>query len=269
VTRVLSGAAMLVLAAAAVGFAPAVVFLVAAEILLLLAALEFERLARASGFAFPRGLSVTIAAVLCALCSRLVMPWDVPLDAFLIGALASTAIFGLAVWRQDTGVMGPVAAVLLPALYLGLPIGAIVATREVYGPPILFLLVLTVVISDTSQYYAGRLLGRHRLAPAISPNKTVEGAIGGLAGGIAFLTVAGRWWLPGMSTLFCVTLGSAVVVFGIAGDLFESVLKRRAGVKDSGSWIPGHGGVLDRIDALLFAAPVYFFLLKQAGVPDL
>jgi phosphatidate cytidylyltransferase len=122
--------------------------------------------------------------------------------------------------------------------------------------------MLTVMVSDTAQYYTGRLFGTRPLAPAISPKKTVEGAVGGFVFGTALFVSAGAWWVPGMPILFRIGLGLAVVALGIGGDLFESMLKRSAGVKDSSALIPGHGGVLDRIDALLFAAPVYYIVLK-------
>jgi phosphatidate cytidylyltransferase len=121
---------------------------------------------------------------------------------------------------------------------------------------------LTVMVSDTAQYYSGRLFGRRPLAAAISPRKTIEGAVGGFVFGAIILTVAGAWWLPGIPPAFRALLGVAIVALGIAGDLFESMLKRSAGVKDSSALIPGHGGVLDRIDALLFAAPIYYVVLK-------
>jgi phosphatidate cytidylyltransferase len=156
-----------------------------------------------------------------------------------------------------------VSATLFPALYIGLPIAALIGIRTLGGPRVLFLLMLTVMVSDTSQYYTGRLFGRRPLAPAVSPNKTVEGAVGGLVLGTALFTLVGMWWLPALPTGFRVLLGLTLVALGIAGDLFESMLKRSAGVKDSSALIPGHGGVLDRIDALLFAAPVYYIVLKH------
>ena len=118
-------------------------------------------------------------------------------------------------------------------------------------------------MSDTAQYYAGRAFGRTLLAPAISPKKTVAGAVGGFVCGAALLTVAGAWWLSAVPALLRAMLGAAIVLLGIAGDLFESMLKRSAGVKDSSTLIPGHGGILDRIDALLFAAPIYYVVLKH------
>jgi len=156
------------------------------------------------------------------------------------------------------------AAMMLLWFLAALPIGALVATREAEGPAVLFLLMVTVITSDTAQYYSGRAFGRRMLAPVISPKKTVEGAVGGFVCGALILVVAGAWWLPALAIAFRALLGVALVALGVAGDLFESMLKRSAGVKDSSTIIPGHGGVLDRIDALLFAAPVYYIVLKYA-----
>ena len=116
-------------------------------------------------------------------------------------------------------------------------------------------MMLTVFVSDTAQSYTGRAFGRRPLAPAISPKKTIEGALGGFVAGGVFLALAGGWWLPSVPLPLRVALGVTVVALGIVGDLFESMLKRSAGVKDSSALIPGHGGVLDRIDALLSPHP--------------
>ena len=159
----------------------------------------------------------------------------------------------------------PLALALLTAIvYIALPLAALVQIRLIAGPEAVFLVMLTIMISDTAQYYVGRAFGRRRLAPAISPKKTVEGAIGGLVFGTVGLIVIGAWWAPQWGIATRLVLGLAVVALGIAGDLFESFLKRRAGVKDSSALIPGHGGVLDRIDALLFAAPVYYLVLRYS-----
>ena len=125
--------------------------------------------------------------------------------------------------------------------------------------------MLTVIVSDTAQYYTGRAFGRRLLAPAISPKKTIEGAVGGFVFGAVVPRRGRRAGGCRACRSRCARgLGVAVVALGIAGDLFESMLKRSAGVKDSSALIPGHGGVLDRIDALLFAAPVYYVVLKYA-----
>jgi phosphatidate cytidylyltransferase len=125
------------------------------------------------------------------------------------------------------------------------------------------MLIVTIIVSDSSQYYTGRSLGRHPLAPAISPKKTIEGAVGGVVFGTLTAVLIGRQLFPSVRFIWLVVLGVALVILGICGDLFESRLKRVAGMKDSSSLIPGHGGILDRIDALLFAAPAFFVFVEM------
>jgi phosphatidate cytidylyltransferase len=265
VTRVLSGAVLLVFAIAVVWFAPAILFLLAAEALLVLGSIELISLARSGRLTIPTVPSTIAAALTCASFARPSgngLGWF-PLEVVLLSALVALGGLAISAWRGSEDVLASLGAAFLPSLYLGLPVGCMVALRDTRGPAVLFLLMLTIFVSDTAQYYAGRLWGRHLLAPTISPKKTIEGAAGGfVAGGLA-LTIAGRAWLPGMPPWLAAGLGLAIVAVGIAGDLFESILKRSAGVKDSSSLIPGHGGVLDRIDALLFAAPVYYVVLKS------
>jgi phosphatidate cytidylyltransferase len=146
--------------------------------------------------------------------------------------------------------------------YIGMPFGMLVAIHAVGGWMATLLLIATVVVSDTAQYYSGRAFGKRPLAPAISPKKTIEGAVGGVIAASVFMTFAGRVVFPLTRPLSLLLLGIVIVALGIAGDLFESRLKRVAGIKDSSTLIPGHGGVLDRIDALLFATPAYYLYLQ-------
>jgi len=128
------------------------------------------------------------------------------------------------------------------------------------------ILVLTITwFSDTGAYAAGRALGRHKLYPAISPGKTIEGAVGGLLAAFAAAALAKLWYLPQLSWLGALLLAIPGGALGQLGDLVESMIKRGYGVKDSGKAIPGHGGLLDRIDALLFVAP-YVYLCHWLGL---
>ena len=268
-TRVLSGAALAAIAVAVVWLAPSVLFFVVAEALLLLAFVEYRRLAAAVGLPVPAaaGAVATLAASIGVSSWRwigeAVVGMAIALDAVLMSGTIVLATLALASWRGDRDAIGRASAAMFPMLYLGLPIGALIAIRQMRGAEGLFLLMLTVMVSDTAQYYTGRLFGRRLLAPAVSPKKTVEGAIGGFVFGTLLMTAVGHWWLPGVPLPILAALGATVVALGIVGDLFESMLKRSAGVKDSSALIPGHGGVLDRIDALLFAAPVYYIVLKH------
>jgi phosphatidate cytidylyltransferase len=149
--------------------------------------------------------------------------------------------------------------------YIGVPLGMLVAIHERAGAAAVLLLMGTVVVSDSAQYYTGRQFGRHPLAPAISPKKTIEGAAGGVVVGIAFMMMVGTRVMPAASYGALAILGFVIVAAGISGDLFESRLKRTADMKDSSGIIPGHGGVLDRIDALLFAVPPFYVFLRTVS----
>jgi phosphatidate cytidylyltransferase len=144
-----------------------------------------------------------------------------------------------------------------------MPFGMLVAVHAIGGRQATLLLIATVVVSDTAQYYSGRAFGRRPLAPAISPKKTIEGAVGGLIAATLFMALAGRLVFPFARPISLMVLASAIVLLGIGGDLFESRLKRVAGLKDSSGLIPGHGGILDRVDALIFATPAFYLYLQS------
>ena len=156
------------------------------------------------------------------------------------------------------------ARIALMVMYLAMPFAALASIRADHGPGALMTLIAIIIVSDSAQYYTGRAFGKHKLAPVISPKKTVEGAIGGLVIGSVAAVAFGRIWPLGLGDIAMLASGFGIAVAGIVGDLFESALKRRAGVKDSGHLIPGHGGILDRIDSWLFAAPVFWIVLQAA-----
>jgi phosphatidate cytidylyltransferase len=265
VTRIVSGAVLILLVVGLVWFAPPVGLLGAAVVVAMIGAQECTHLARARGtiVSAPATMALTgLTAVAVAAGAAGLPPVD--LSVVLMAGVVAVGALTLGRWRGDEQAMAGVAVSVFPALYLGLPLGALVAIHAERGPGAVFLLMLTVIVSDTAQYYTGRAFGRRRLAPAVSPGKTIEGAIGGFVCGIAMLVAGAEWWLPDTPIWLRVAAGIAVVTLGIAGDLFESMLKRSAGVKDSSSLIPGHGGVLDRIDALLFAAPAYYMLIARS-----
>jgi phosphatidate cytidylyltransferase len=133
------------------------------------------------------------------------------------------------------------------------------------GATLLFYLVLVAQINDVMQYIWGKLFGKHPIAPTVSPNKTWEGFLGGTVTAIAIGTAL--WWATPFSPLEAAAMSLAITLMGFAGGLVMSAVKRDRGVKDYGSLIEGHGGVLDRIDSLLFAAPVFFHLTRFFFVP--
>jgi phosphatidate cytidylyltransferase len=151
---------------------------------------------------------------------------------------------------------------LATALYFGVLGSHFVLLRGLEeGRDWLFFVVLIVWTTDTGAYFVGRALGRHKLAPAISPGKTVEGGIGGLIAGFAAVFVLNAAFGLYLAAVHLVVLGLGVPVITQVGDLAESAIKRALGVKDSSGLVPGHGGIADRLDSLLFAAPaVYYYL---------
>ncbi|HVF46522.1 MAG TPA: phosphatidate cytidylyltransferase, partial [Pyrinomonadaceae bacterium] len=116
--------------------------------------------------------------------------------------------------------------------------------------------------SDVGAYFAGRALGKHKLAPAISPGKTVEGLIGGIAAAAGFAALATWWFFPELPYAWSIPLACVLALVGVLGDLFESAIKRGAGAKDAASILPGHGGFLDRLDSLLFGAPILYYFAR-------
>ncbi len=258
--RILSGLVLIVVFFCGIWFLPSGALLVVAEGVLLLAFIEYARLAEAVGARVPRAASAAAAMATCA-----AMGLGLPLDLVLVAVLVGLCAVIVGSRMPAPGVLGDIAAAVFPAIYLGLPLGSFVALHALAGREAVLLLLATIIVSDSAQYFTGRLFGRTKLSPAISPKKTVEGALGGFVLAPIAMAAIARWWLPGRTTGWALLVGLVLVGLGIAGDLFESLLKRSAGVKDSSTLIPGHGGVLDRIDAMLFAAPVFYVLLKYGG----
>jgi phosphatidate cytidylyltransferase len=135
--------------------------------------------------------------------------------------------------------------------------------KQEMGPEWLFLALALAFSSDTLAYFFGRAFGKHKLYEAVSPKKTREGSFGGLIGGIAAMLGFGHFWLaPEIPIAHCVVLGLVGSALGQIGDLVESMIKRTFGIKDSGNVLPGHGGMLDRVDGLLFVAPLVYYYAK-------
>jgi phosphatidate cytidylyltransferase len=177
--------------------------------------------------------------------------------AFLFAAVAET--------RQSTTVA--MATTILGAGWVGLGLAHLVLIRELpnYGRLAVITVLLTVFVSDTFAYLGGRVAGRHKMTPVMSPGKTWEGFTAGVVGGVLTSWIAlyqeaifTDSWRP-------FAFGGIVVAAAVVGDLFESIVKRDLGVKDSGGLLLGHGGMLDRVDSLLFAAPAAYFALISLG----
>jgi phosphatidate cytidylyltransferase len=156
-----------------------------------------------------------------------------------------------------------IAFALLAFLYIPFLLMHLVQLRQTpFGVQWLFIIMLIVMTNDSAAYYTGSAFGKHRLYPLVSPKKSVEGAVGGLVGSLGGTMLAKFTFFPQLTFADAVVTALVVGLVGQAGDLFESLLKRSFGVKDSGTIIPGHGGVLDRLDSILFAAPItYYYVL--------
>ena len=155
-------------------------------------------------------------------------------------------------------------ATILGVLYVVLLGGHLVALRTGFEQPLsahlLSFFFLVLMGADTGAYYVGRSIGRHKLVPTISPGKTWEGVVGGLLAALALATAAHFWFFKELPLKWALPLAGVMTIVGILGDLTESALKRGAGAKDAAKILPGHGGALDRLDSLLFNAPlIYYF----------
>lgn len=256
--RVLSALVLLPLVVGAVWFLPPIATLVLASLAAVLAFLEYATIARALGAVVPR--MITGAAVLAACIA--VGGGFFASEIILMSAVIVVGALAVGTGAPHPGVLRDAAVAVLPIAYIGLPLGALAATRALAGREAVLLLIVTIVVSDSAQYYCGRAFGQRALAPAISPKKTIEGAIGGMVFGTAAMALGGRWVFPDAPLLLLVLVSACIAALGMVGDLFESMLKRSAGVKDSSQLIPGHGGVLDRIDSWLFAAPLYYTFIR-------
>ncbi len=193
---------------------------------------------------------------------ELVYPGLCPTPLWPLAALLLLALT-LQPGRSLDDTVPAAAGTLLGAVYMG-GLGGTIAALLVVAPQEkgvfrVLLLLAIIMASDTAAFFVGHAVGRHRLAPALSPGKTIEGAIGGVCGGVLGALALRAWGLQELPIGDTVGLGVLVSLMGIMGDLDESLLKRWAGVKDSGTLFPGHGGMLDRLDSLLFGAPVLYY----------
>jgi len=180
--------------------------------------------------------------------------WLLTVCAVLISRLAVTRELGRSFVDSAVLVFG--------VLYIGLTLGYLLLTRALPdGAFLIFFVVLVTWAGDTGAYYAGVTFGHRKIAPTISPNKTVEGLIGGLLLSLAATFVGRFWFLPSFTVADCLATAFLLTGAGVLGDLSESALKRSAGVKDSGTMIPAHGGMLDRVDSLLFTAPAFYYYM--------
>lgn len=197
-----------------------------------------------------------------------------PLAAYALGtpgliAVVTVLVIAAFVWHVAfTNLrISDTAVVVFGALYVGLSLAHLVLVRELQDGMLLVLAVLVSVwVSDILAYFVGSLIGSHKLAPRISPNKSWEGFIAGVLGTVGVWMAFPMVSDVSLSSVWLAATGFSVAVAGLVGDLFESRIKREVGVKDSGEMLPGHGGMLDRIDSLLLVSVVAYYLLIAGGL---
>jgi phosphatidate cytidylyltransferase len=231
-------------------------FTVLAGIAGLLAVLEFYRVTGVSKL-LPLAVFGVGATVLFIAYPHCTFQFVLPV---LLTATIAFSLVMLMFLRAKEGVFASWAWMVGGILYVGWLLGLLVILRLDAGRDWVFLALFATFGSDTAAYFIGKAIGRHKLAPAISPGKTWEGAIAGVIGGVIIsllFTLNTPLQLP-FNYWEAVVLGALISVFGQFGDLIESLLKRSFGVKDSGNLMPGHGGILDRIDSVLFAGAVVY-----------
>ena len=200
---------------------------------------------------------------------------DAPAKApdFLLASLALTVIGTLISQtfrfkRDFSKMLTGVGVTLLGVVYISFLGGYLVATRMGFenhanlSTHLLGFFFLVIFGSDAGAYFAGKALGKHKLVPAISPGKTVEGLFGGLIAAAGFGALSTIWFFPELPYQFSIPLAVVMAIVGVLGDLVESAIKRGSGAKDAASILPGHGGILDRLDSLLFNAPILYYFAR-------
>jgi phosphatidate cytidylyltransferase len=189
----------------------------------------------------------------------------VTMEAVLFGFVLGVAIIALGTQRSLTEALASISVSAGGLVFVVLPFSAVIRLQGVdaVGPRLLLFTVALVWVGDTAAYFVGRGIGRWKMTPHISPNKTWEGAAANFLGALLVAAVFG-YWAMGIPPAHMLAMAAVGSVAGQIGDLFESSWKRSAGVKDSGTILPGHGGMLDRIDALILAAPAVWYYFQWA-----
>jgi|SRR5882672_10600700 len=298
--RVLTAAALIPVVLLIVFKAPLWLFSLVVALLIVLTLHEYLGIVEAAGIKPFRWLTYVVSTlpILFALYSK----WrghDLPFESGWLFSMnwqnlvtLSAVIFGIPlVFRKDLRMgLASVAASVLGIVYVGVSLSLLINLQADFVITLFLFLLFSVWAGDIAAYYIGKNIGKHKLAPIVSPNKSWEGAIASVVASVAMaylilhfhpqlidfiLRIEGAslkdralfvQYLRPVPLIHIVSLGILTNVAAQFGDLFESALKRGAGVKDSGTLIPGHGGLLDRIDALLFAIPVVWYYATQTGL---
>jgi phosphatidate cytidylyltransferase len=264
-TRILTALLLFPPAIYLIGWSPLWLFLLVLLLLVGLALHEYFVLCRASGYRVLSALGYAGAGGVClaeAHAARGGSHLTFAVLAVFLLLLLSVALFQVTELRDY---LGAVSSTAFGVFYVGLPLSFLIPIRfknPVIGFHWIFVLFLVIWAGDIFAYFIGRTVGRHLLFPSASPKKTWEGAIAGFAGSLLAAGAYTHWIWQTADLAIVLILAGLIAIAGQVGDLAESAMKRGAGVKDSGGILPGHGGVLDRIDALLFGSAVLWLVLR-------
>jgi phosphatidate cytidylyltransferase len=260
--RVLTSIVLLPILFAAIWLGGPIFFAALAALGILVGLIEYYALTQKVG---ARSGSLTGLLAAAALIGAFYIGKHELLAPILAALIIVDLIAQLLTNRDLPSTLAGTATTVFGVLYVALLGGYIIALRVIVDPTprmpekLLTFFFAVIFAGDTGAYYIGRLMGRRRLAPRISPAKTVEGAIGGLTGNVAAALIAHFTFFRELSLAHALPLALVMGVLGIFGDLGESMLKRGAQTKDASNLIPGHGGILDRLDSMLFNAPLLYF----------
>jgi phosphatidate cytidylyltransferase len=263
-TRVITSSVLVPVLFVVVWFLPPMYFTGLAVIAAAIGQYELSVMAR------PRGTAqLTVAGMVLG--AAIIMNMARPLHAVTGGALQWITLSVLLVLtarlfspRPVEGALEDVAVTLFGVFYVALLFGYQAAINAgIAGKRWLVFLYFVIWASDIGAYYVGTSFGKHRLYEKISPKKSIEGLLGGTAASMVVALLCKFWLVTSLGWFEALLLGFGLALVGTVGDLVESLLKRSAGVKDSGTVVPGHGGILDRLDSLMFAAPALYYYLKM------
>jgi phosphatidate cytidylyltransferase len=251
-----------------IGWSPDWLFLLAVVIAVEAGLYEYFLICRSSGVKSVPAIGYAGGAAVClAQPATLFLPGSYTLAVLGLFLLLTLSL--ALVWTVELkDYLQAVSSTMLGILYVGFPLACLIPLRysdPAKGQKLILLLFLVIWAGDISAFFVGRTLGRHFLFPRVSPKKTAEGAVGGLVGSLLIAWAFVHWFWQTADLKTVILLAALIAVAGQIGDFAESAMKRGAGMKDSGAILPGHGGLLDRIDALLFGAAALWLALSIKG----
>ena len=239
-----------------IGWSHEYVFDAVIAIVAVLALIEFINLGKHKGYDIPVALCITIVVIIMA--AFILEHLSVELGVFAALLLIPASYVFSRKPLEDS--LPSSAVAVLATTYVGMLTGSLIRLRNDFpeGWKLVFFLLLVVWLGDSGAYYVGKKFGKHKLSPRISPKKTIEGLAGGMATSIIAALVIHFTFFPNFPLHHAIIAGVLLSFAGVVGDLAESMWKRSADVKDSGTLLPGHGGFLDRFDSILFTAPILY-----------